>query len=50
VAVGPGDLAAGIRESVGCPGVRVLELRTDRARNVALHREVAAVVAEAIRP
>jgi 2-succinyl-5-enolpyruvyl-6-hydroxy-3-cyclohexene-1-carboxylate synthase len=50
VAVGPGDLAAGIRESVGCPGVQVLELRTDRARNVALHREVAAVVAEAIRP
>ncbi len=50
VPVGPGDLRAQVERSVGCPGVQVLELRTDRARNVALHREVAAVVAAAIRP
>lgn len=38
------ELAAAIRASVGRPGVQVLELRTDRARNVELHREVASVV------
>jgi 2-succinyl-5-enolpyruvyl-6-hydroxy-3-cyclohexene-1-carboxylate synthase len=48
--VGPGDLRAQVERSIGCPGVQVLELRTDRVRNVALHREVAALVAEAIRP
>ncbi len=42
------DLGAAISDSVGRPGVRVLELRTDRVRNVELHREVAAVVAEAL--
>ena len=50
VQVGPEDLRAQVERSIGCPGVQVLELRTDRARNVALHREVAAVVAAAIRP
>ena len=45
VLVGHGDLQAQIERSIGRPGVQVLELRTDRARNVALHREVAAVVA-----
>jgi 2-succinyl-5-enolpyruvyl-6-hydroxy-3-cyclohexene-1-carboxylate synthase len=39
-----GDLQAALRDSVGGPGVQVLELRTDRARNVVLHREVAAAV------
>ncbi|MEW6226386.1 MAG: thiamine pyrophosphate-dependent enzyme [Chloroflexota bacterium] len=46
--VGHRDLAEAIAESIGRPGVRVLELRTDRARNVALHREVAKVVAAAL--
>ena len=43
-----GDLEAAIRESIGRPGVRVLELRTDRARNVELHREAAAAVQRAL--
>ncbi len=46
--VGPTDLTAAVADSVGRPGVRVLELRTDRARNLALHRDVAAVVAKAL--
>jgi 2-succinyl-5-enolpyruvyl-6-hydroxy-3-cyclohexene-1-carboxylate synthase len=46
--VGPGDLGSAIADSVARPGIRVLELRTDRARNVALHRAVAAVVARAL--
>jgi len=46
--VGHADLGASIRDSAGRPGIRVLELRTDRARNLQLHREVAAVVQRAI--
>ena len=42
------DLGPAIRASIGRPGVRVLELRTDRARNLELHREVAAVVQRAL--
>ena len=41
--IGSTGLVAAIRDSVGRPGVRVLELRTDRARNLQLHRDVAAV-------
>ena len=37
-----------IAGSVGQPGVQVLELRTDRVRNVELHGEVAALVASAL--
>ena len=37
-----------IAASVGRSGVRVLELRTNRARNVELHRDVAALVAAAL--
>ena len=46
--VGPADLGTAIADSVGRAGVRVLELRTDRARNVELHRDVAAVVGRAL--
>ena len=42
------DLEAAIRDSIGRPGVRVLELRTDRARNVELHRAAAAAVQQAL--
>lgn len=41
-------LGAAIADSVGRTGVRVLELRTDRARNLELHREVATVVQRAL--
>lgn len=47
-AVGVSDLATAIRETVSTPGVTVLHLRTDRARNLALHREAAAVVRAAL--
>jgi 2-succinyl-5-enolpyruvyl-6-hydroxy-3-cyclohexene-1-carboxylate synthase len=46
--VSPADIDQSIRSSIGRPGIRVLELRTDRARNVELHREVAAVAADAL--
>jgi len=45
---GNADLAGAIADSVGRPGVRVIELRTNRDRNVELHRGVAAVVARAL--
>ena len=39
---------AAIRDGIGRPGVRVLELRTDRARNLELHRDLAAAVRRAL--
>ncbi len=42
------ELHAAVREWVGRPGVGVVELCTDRARNVELHREAFAAVARAI--
>ena len=42
--VSAADLSAALADSLGRPGVRVLELRTERARNAELHRDVAAVV------
>ncbi len=36
-----------VREATGRPGVNVVELRTDRARNVQLHRQAFDVVAQA---
>ena len=50
VAVGPRNLRTEIVDSVGRPGVRVLRLRTERNRNLELHREAAAAVAASIRP
>ena len=46
--VEPGDLRRALADSIGAPGVQVLEMRTERARNVALHREAAAAVAAAL--
>jgi 2-succinyl-5-enolpyruvyl-6-hydroxy-3-cyclohexene-1-carboxylate synthase len=42
------DLAAAIGEAVAAKGVNVVHLRTDRASNLVLHREVAAAVQAAI--
>ncbi len=46
--VGPRDLREALAASIGAPGVRVLELRSDRARNVELHREAAAAARQAL--
>jgi 2-succinyl-5-enolpyruvyl-6-hydroxy-3-cyclohexene-1-carboxylate synthase len=46
--VSAGDLRGALEASLGLHGIRVLELRTDRARNVALHREAAAAVGAAL--
>lgn len=48
--VGPSTIRAALADSVASPGVQVLAFRTDRARNVELHREAAAAVAGAISP
>jgi 2-succinyl-5-enolpyruvyl-6-hydroxy-3-cyclohexene-1-carboxylate synthase len=47
-AVGPGSIRKALADSIGRPGVRVLGFRTDRARNVELHRDAAAAVAGAL--
>lgn len=44
VPVAPDGLAAALAEHLGTPGLTVLELRSDRARNVELHRAAAAAV------
>ena len=49
-AAGARDLRAAIGWALAGPGVRVVHLRTDRARNLALHREVASAVLAAIHP
>ena len=46
--VGPAGLREALADSIGRPGVRVLGFRTDRGRNVELHREAAAAVADAL--
>ena len=45
VAVDARSLADELRAAIGAPGLTVLELRTDRARNVELHRAATAAVA-----
>jgi 2-succinyl-5-enolpyruvyl-6-hydroxy-3-cyclohexene-1-carboxylate synthase len=47
-ATGPGDLRTALVDSLERPGVQVLALRTNRTRNVELHRAAAAVVATAL--
>jgi 2-succinyl-5-enolpyruvyl-6-hydroxy-3-cyclohexene-1-carboxylate synthase len=47
-AIAPADLRAALADSIGRPGVQVLSMRTDRTRNVELHRQAAAAVAAAI--
>ena len=46
--VGSAEVGVAMRAPVDGPGVRVLEVRTDRARNVELHREVQAMIAAAV--
>ncbi len=46
--VGARDLRVACREALQRPGVSVLHLRTERGRNLELHREVAAVVQRAL--
>ena len=48
--VGLDSLASAVSSSIARPGVQVLEIRTDRTRNVELHRDAAAAVARAISP
>lgn len=48
--VGPASLVTALREVVGQPGLDVLQLRTDRARNVELHQAAHAAVMAALEP
>ncbi len=47
-AAGYDDIRAAIEAEFGRPGLRVVELRTNRARNAALHQEAAAAAASAL--
>ena len=46
--VGGGDLGRGLTACLERPGVTILELNTDRTRNLELHREALAAVARAL--
>jgi 2-succinyl-5-enolpyruvyl-6-hydroxy-3-cyclohexene-1-carboxylate synthase len=45
---GPEELGAALARSIGAVGVQVIEIRTERARNLALHRQATAAVAAAV--
>jgi 2-succinyl-5-enolpyruvyl-6-hydroxy-3-cyclohexene-1-carboxylate synthase len=47
-APGPGQLRAALADSLAGPGVQVIAVKTDRARNVELHRQAAAAVSAAL--
>ncbi len=49
-AAGPRDLREAVGWALAAPGVNVVHLRTERARNLELHREAAAAVQAALRP
>jgi 2-succinyl-5-enolpyruvyl-6-hydroxy-3-cyclohexene-1-carboxylate synthase len=44
----PGAVGSAVAEAMGRPGIQVLRLRTERARNVALHARVLATAVEAV--
>lgn len=46
--LGPTDIGATVAAAIDRPGIQVLRLRTDRARNVALHRRVLDAAMDAI--
>jgi 2-succinyl-5-enolpyruvyl-6-hydroxy-3-cyclohexene-1-carboxylate synthase len=46
--VTPRDLATAVPASIARPGVQILEVRTERARNVHLHRDLLATVTRAV--
>ena len=48
LAPGPGQLGTALAESLARPGVQVIAVKTDRARNVELHRQAAAAVSAAL--
>lgn len=43
------QFGAAVRESLGAPGVHLIEVRTDRQANVLLHRELWSAVSSAVR-
>ena len=44
----PHELGDALARSIGAAGVQVIEIRTERARNLALHRQATAAVAAAL--
>lgn len=44
----PADLSKAIGDALAAPGIGIIEVRTDRAQNVAVHREVTAEATKAV--